>query len=177
MSRVGSNPIELPKGVEVRLAGRTVTAKGKMGEHSVMIDSSVEAALADGKITLRPRTDDKETRVRWGTAHSLVRGLVKGVNEGFTVNLEIVGVGYRAAVEGETLALQLGFSHDLRYPIPQGIKIRCERPTMISVAGVDKQKVGQVAAEIRAFRRPEPYKGKGIRYKGEYVLHKEGKKK
>lgn len=177
MSRIGNNPVTIPEGVDVRVEGQMVTAKGKLGERSLTVDSSVGIDFSDGRITVRPRDESKHARAMWGTARSLVDNLVAGVHEGFTYNLEIVGVGYRAAVQGDSLDLQLGFSHDVKYPIPNGISIKCERPTRIAVTGADKQQVGQVAAEIRAFRPPEPYKGKGVRYENEYILRKEGKKK
>jgi len=177
MSRIGQNPVTVPSDVNVEIAGQLVTAKGKLGERSLTVDSSVGIDFSDGRITVRPRDESKHARAMWGTARSLVDNLVAGVHEGFTYNLEIVGVGYRAAVQGDSLDLQLGFSHDVKYPIPSGISIKCERPTRIAVTGADKQQVGQVAAEIRAFRPPEPYKGKGVRYENEYILRKEGKKK
>ena len=133
--------------------------------------------MEDKKIAVRPTDDSKRARAMWGLQRSLLNNLVTGVSEGFTVGLEITGVGYRAAVEGRTLALQLGYSHDVRYPIPDGVEMKCERPTHISITGANKQQLGQIAAEIRAFRPPEPYKGKGIRYEGEHILRKEGKKK
>lgn len=177
MSRIGSNPVAIPDGVDLTVAGQIVTAKGKLGERSLTIDGEIEIVRGEGDITLRPRSEQRQVRSMWGTSRSLLDNLVRGVSEGFTYNLEIQGVGYRAQVQGKTLELQLGFSHDVRYEIPEGIAIACERPTRISVSGSNKQQVGQVAADIRAFRPPEPYKGKGIRYEGEYVLRKEGKKK
>lgn len=177
MSRIGKNPVTIPEGVDVRVDGRMVTVKGKHGERSLTVDSCVEIDFSDGRITVRPRDESKHAHAMWGTSRSLVANLVTGVHEGFTYNLEIVGVGYRAAVQGDKLDLQLGFSHDVKYPIPEGISVKCERPTRIAVTGADKQQVGQVAAEIRAFRPPEPYKGKGVRYANEYILRKEGKKK
>lgn len=177
MSRIGNNPVTIPEGVDVRVDGQMVTAKGKLGERSLTVDSSVEIDFSDGRITVRPCDESKHARAMWGTSRSLVDNLVVGVHEGFTYNLEIVGVGYRAAVQGDSLDLQLGFSHDVKYPIPDGISVKCERPTRIAITGADKQQVGQVAAEIRAFRPPEPYKGKGVRYANEYILRKEGKKK
>ena len=177
MSRTGKQPVEIPDGVEVAVAGQTVTAKGRLGERSLTMADEVVLDHRDRRIVVRPRNESKRARALWGTSRSLLDSLVHGIHEGFTVNLEIVGVGYRAAVEGDALALQLGFSHDVRYHIPDGITIACERPTLIAITGADKQQVGQVAAEIRAYRRPEPYKGKGIRYAGERVRQKEGKKK
>jgi len=177
MSRIGKNPVAVPDGVTVDMAGRRVTAKGKLGELSLDLVEEVEAVLEDQQITVRPVDESKRARAMWGLQRSLLNNLVTGVSEGFTVGLEINGVGYRAAVQGDKLNLQLGFSHDVNYPIPEGISIKCERPTHIAVTGADKQKVGQVAAEIRAYRKPEPYKGKGVRYENEYVFRKEGKKK
>lgn len=177
MSRVGQMPVNVPSGVDVQIAGQQVTAKGKLGQLSVTLVDEVEVAREDDKIWVKPRGESKRARTMWGTSRSLVNNLVQGVAEGFTINLEINGVGYRAAVEGKELVLQLGYSHEVRHAIPDGIEIKCERPTAITVSGADRQKVGQVAAEIRAYRKPEPYKGKGIKYADEIVLRKEGKKK
>jgi len=177
MSRIGSKPIEIPDGVDVTLAGEDVTVKGKKGELSLRLVPEVAAAQEDGAVVVKPRDESKRARAMWGLQRSLVQNMVTGVSEGFTRQLEIQGVGYRAAVQGRTLNLQLGFSHDIAFPIPDGIEITCERPTAIAITGIDKQKVGQVAAEIRAYRPPEPYKGKGVRYVDEYVFRKEGKKK
>ena len=177
MSRVGKNPVIVPEGVSVQVSGQEVTAKGKLGQRSLRLVEEIEAILEDNQVWVKPRDDSKRARTMWGTSRSLVNSLVLGVGEGFTKQLEINGVGYRAAVQGNVLKLQLGYSHDVDFPIPDGIDIQCERPTLISVSGIDRQRVGQVAAEIRAFRKPEPYKGKGIRYVGEYVQRKEGKKK
>ena len=177
MSRIGKHPVEVPSGVDVQIAGGLLTAKGPLGQLSAKLADEVEVTVEDRTVTVRPRDDSQRARTMWGTCRSVVNNVVTGVHQGFTINLEIIGVGYRAAVEGNSLKLQLGFSHDVNYPIPEGIKISCERPDLITVHGADKQKVGQVASEIRAFRKPEPYKGKGIRYAGEYVLRKEGKKK
>ncbi len=177
MSRVGKIPVEVPSGVDVAINGRVVTAKGSRGQLAFEAAGDVTVALEDGKIVVRPVDDSKRARSMWGTARSRIQSMVTGVAEGFTKNLEINGVGYRAAVQGSTLNLQLGFSHDIAYPIPEGIAITCERPTAIAISGADKQKVGQVAADIRAYRPPEPYKGKGIKYSDEIVLRKEGKKK
>ena len=177
MSRVGKHPVPIPDGVEVTLAGQTVTAKGKLGQRSVIVNDEVALSMEDRQVWVKPRRDTPRGRTMWGTCRSLVNNLIVGVAEGFTVNLEINGVGYRAAVAGKSLKLQLGFSHDIDYPIPDDIEITCERSTLVSVKGADKQRVGQVAADIRGFRPPEPYKGKGIRYVGEYVRRKEGKKK
>ena len=175
MSRVGKNPIEIPSGVELAISGRMVTAKGKLGELRYELNDSVSARQEDNRVVIQPLDDSKAARAMWGTARARLQNMVIGVSEGFSKELEINGVGYRAAVQGQTLNLQLGFSHDINYPIPQGISIKCEKPTSILVSGADKQRVGQVAAEIRAYRKPEPYKGKGIRYAGEQIIRKAGK--
>jgi large subunit ribosomal protein L6 len=177
MSRVGKYPVAVPAGVDVQVAGATVTAKGKLGQLSLAIPREVEARLDEGKLWVKPRADGKRARMMWGTYRALLNNLVNGVAKGFSVSLEIQGVGYRAAVQGKNLQLQLGYSHDIVYPIPEGISIKCDKPTSVTISGADRQRVGQVAAEIRAMRGPEPYKGKGIRYEGEQILRKEGKKK
>jgi large subunit ribosomal protein L6 len=177
MSRIGKNPVTVPSGVQVQLSDRTLTAKGGLGTLSLVVSSHVTASIVDSAITIAPANDTKQSRAMWGTTRALVNNMVTGVSKGFSVGLEINGVGYRAAVQGSVLNLQLGYSHDVAFPIPEDVKIACERPTVISVTGADRQRVGQVAAEIRAFRPPEPYKGKGIRYTGEAVRRKEGKKK
>jgi large subunit ribosomal protein L6 len=177
MSRIGKNPVAIPNGVQVQLSGRTLTAKGGLGTLSLEVGNDVTASIADGTITIAPANDTKQSRAMWGTTRALVNNMVAGVSKGFSVGLEINGVGYRAAIQGSSLNLQLGYSHDVAFPIPEDVKIACERPTVITVTGADRQRVGQVAAEIRAYRPPEPYKGKGIRYAGEAVRRKEGKKK
>ena len=177
MSRVGSNPVTVPDGVTVEMNGNVVTAKGKLGVLSVTLTDDVKVEQADGSVTVTPLAKHKRARQMWGTARSLIDGLVIGVSEGFTRKLEINGVGYRAALQGKEVVLQLGFSHEVRYTIPEGIKIEAPEQTQLIISGADKQRVGQVAAEIRAYRPPEPYKGKGVRYSDEYVLRKEGKKK
>jgi large subunit ribosomal protein L6 len=177
MSRIGKNPVTIPSGVEVNLAGQTITAKGRLGQGSVTLVDDVSVEMKDGHVSVQPRSESRRARNMWGTSRTQVHNLIHGVATGFTQDLEINGVGYRAAVQGKVLNLQLGFSHDVPYPIPAGITIVTEKPTMISVSGIDKQLVGQVAAEIRSWRPPEPYKGKGVRYEGEYVRRKEGKKK
>ncbi|HEV2098124.1 MAG TPA: 50S ribosomal protein L6 [Stellaceae bacterium] len=177
MSRVGKNPVTVPSGVEVQLSGRTLTAKGGLGSLQMVISNAVLASIADGAVTITPANDTKQSRAMWGTTRALVSNMVTGVSKGFSVGLEINGVGYRAAVQGSTLNLQLGYSHDIPFPIPEDVRITCERPTVITVTGANRQRVGQVAAEIRAFRPPEPYKGKGIKYAAETVRRKEGKKK
>jgi len=177
MSRIGKNPVAIPEGVAVELAGQTLTAKGRLGMLSLVVSDEVTATIADGVVTIAPNNDTKRARAMWGTIRALVNNMVTGVATGFTRNLDINGVGYRAAVQGQTLALQLGYSHEVAYPIPQDVRITCERPTAITVSGADRQRVGQVAAEIRSFRPPEPYKGKGVKYRDETVRRKEGKKK
>jgi large subunit ribosomal protein L6 len=177
MSRVGSSPVAVPDGTDVQISGQMVSAKGKLGEMSVELPGDVEVSREDDTVVVKPRSTSKRARMAWGTSRALVNNLVTGVSEGFTRQLEITGVGYRAAVQGKTLNLQLGYSHDVNFPIPEGININCEGQTTIVVSGIDKQAVGQVAAKIRGFRKPEPYKGKGIRYADEQILRKEGKKK
>ena len=177
MSRIGQNPVSVPSGVTIDVVGQLVTAKGKLGELSLTLVDDVEIERRDETLVVKPRNDTQRARTMWGTMRSLVQNIVTGVNEGFSVNLELVGVGYRAAVEGKELVLQLGFSHEIRHPIPEGITIACERPTLVAVSGANRQLVGQVAANIRAYRKPEPYKGKGVRYVDEFILRKEGKKK
>jgi large subunit ribosomal protein L6 len=177
MSRVGKYPVEIPQGVQVAIAGRLLTAKGQRGELKLALTEHVDAAVEDGKVTVTPRGAEQRARVMWGTTRALIANMVKGVSTGYEKSMEITGTGYRAAVQGKNLELSLGFSHPVVYPVPEGIKITCERPTAIKVEGVDKRLVGQVAAEIRGFRPPEPYKGKGVRYTNEQVRRKEGKKK
>jgi large subunit ribosomal protein L6 len=177
MSRIGKKPVPLPKGVTASIDGRTVKVKGPKGELSVTLVEEVDVALEANAITVSPRKEMERAAQMWGLSRTLVNNLVVGVTEGFSAKLEIQGVGYRAALQGKNLQLQLGFSHDVIYPIPEGIAIACEKPTMLTISGMNKQLVGQVAAEIRSWRPPEPYKGKGVRYAGEYVRRKEGKKK
>lgn len=177
MSRVGKNPVPVPAGVEVQLSGNDVSVKGKLGQLKASIAAELAVSQGPKGIAVTPREMNKRSRQLWGLSRSLVRNMVQGVTQGYTEKLEIQGVGYKAAVEGSNLKLDLGFSHSVLYPIPQGIKIHCEKPTALSVSGIDRQLVGQVAAEIRGYKRPEPYKGKGIRYVAEAVRRKEGKKK
>jgi len=177
MSRVGKNPVEVPSGVEVAIKGGLVSAKGKLGTLEFEATDDVAITLEDGKVWVKPLNNSKKARAMWGTARARIQNMVVGVSEGFTKELEINGVGYRAAMQGKALSLQLGFSHDVAYPIPEGIQVKCEKPTSITISGADKQKVGQVAAEIRSYRPPEPYKGKGVKYADEVILRKEGKKK
>src|SRR5215469_8695682 len=177
MSRIGKRPVALPKGVTAAVEGKTVKVKGPKGELKVNLVSEIDAKVGPEGVTLTPREGEERARQMWGLSRTLVNNLVVGVTQGFSQKLEINGVGYRAAVQGKNLQLQLGFSHDVAYPIPQGINIVCEKPTSIAISGIDKQLVGQVAAEIRSYRPPEPYKGKGVKYAEEYILRKEGKKK
>ena len=177
MSRIGKRPIEAPKGVEWTLSGQTVQAKGPKGTRSFTATDDVTLTLDGNAITVKPRGESKRARQQWGMTRTQIANLAQGVTEGFRKDLEIVGVGYRAQVAGRTLKLSLGYSHDVEYAIPDGIDIKCAKPTEVEITGSDQQVVGQVAAEIRDWRRPEPYKGKGIRYKGEYIFRKEGKKK
>lgn len=177
MSRVGKHPVDIPNGVSVDVAGRQVTVKGKLGEIRADLMDEVAVRREDSQVWVRPKDDSKRARTMWGTARTVVQNLVVGVDQGFSRKLEIQGVGYRAQVQGRDLVLQLGYSHEIRYPVPEGIEIECPDPTHITVRGADKHKVGHVAAEVRAFRRVEPYKGKGIRYNDEHVRRKEGKKK
>jgi large subunit ribosomal protein L6 len=177
MSRIGKSPVTIPQGVTVELAGQTLTCKGKLGTLKLPLSSEVTATVADGKVTVKPKTDTKRARMHWGTMRATINNMVNGVSKGFTRNLEIEGVGYRAAVQGKNLVLQLGYSHDVTFPIPSEIKITCEKPTSISITGADRRQVGQIAAVLRSFRKPEPYKGKGIRYADEQIRRKEGKKK
>ena len=177
MSRVGKYPVEIPAGVQVAIAGRRLTATGKLGELGLDLTDHVDAEIEGNLIKVSPRGKAAEARMMWGTTRSLVASMVKGVSTGFVKSMEITGTGFRAAVQGQNLVINLGFSHDVVYPVPKGIKITCEKPTAIKVEGVDKRLVGQVAAEIRAWRPPEPYKGKGVKYDNETILRKEGKKK
>ena len=177
MSRIGKHPVRIPAGVEVTLDGQTVSVKGKLGQLSQSLPAEVEVAREDGRIRVQPRGEGKRARAMWGLARTLVANMVEGVSTGFTRKLVISGVGYRAAVDGKILNLQLGYSHDIKYAIPADIQVACESPTAIAISGADRQRVGQIAAELRAFRKPEPYKGKGIRYDDEVILRKEGKKK
>ena len=177
MSRVGKNPIAIPSGTTVEVNGQTIKAKGKLGERQMQLAETIGAEIEDGQLVIKPKANPDRHRMMWGTMRSLAQSLVTGVTEGFTRTLEINGVGYRAQVEGKALKLQLGFSHDVVYPIPDGIEVKCARPTLVEITGADKQVVGQIAAEIRAYRPPEPYKGKGVKYAEEHIFRKEGKKK
>jgi large subunit ribosomal protein L6 len=177
MSRIGKKPVSLPSGVTAQVNGQEVKVKGPKGELKHVLADAMVAKLDKDGIEVSMREDTKEARAMWGMSRTMVANLIVGVTEGFTKRLEITGVGYRAAVQGQSLNLQLGYSRDIAFAIPQGIQVVCSKPTEIVVTGIDKQKVGQVAAEIRRFRPPEPYKGKGIKYAGEFILRKEGKKK
>jgi large subunit ribosomal protein L6 len=177
MSRVGKYPVELPAGVQVAIASGLLTVKGRLGEMSLALSSEIEGSVEDNKVVVKPRGNGAPARMMWGTTRALVANMVKGVSTGYDRTLEITGTGFRAAVNGSDLVLNLGYAHDVVYPIPKGIKITCERPTLVKIEGVDKRLVGQVASEIRAWRPPEPYKGKGIKYQGEQIRRKEGKKK
>lgn len=182
MSRIGKNPVVLPDGVTVEVSGQNVKAKGKLGELSLVVHENVGVKLEDGEggkkqVAFTPLDDTRRTRMLWPTFRNHLKNMVIGVSTGYTKNLEIQGVGLRANLQGSELVMQLGYSHDIRYTVPKDIKVAVDKQTKISITGIDKQKVGQVAAEIIAFRPPEPYKGKGIRYEGQQIRRKEGKKK
>jgi len=177
MSRVGKKPVAIPSGVTASVSGQTVKVKGAKGELSFVVPDLVDVAQADGSIAVMPRNESKQARAMWGMSRAQVANLVQGVTAGYEKKLEINGVGYKAAVAGKVLKLNLGYSHDIDYPIPEGIQIATPKPTEIIVTGIDKQKVGQTAAEIREFRGPEPYQGKGVKYVDEFIFRKEGKKK
>ena len=177
MSRVGKNPVVLPQGVTASLNGQTIKIKGPKGELSLDVHQSVEPKIEGSNVTVMPKNEERQTRALWATMQRRIKNMVIGVNTGYEKNLEIEGVGYRCNLQGKELVLQLGFSHDIRYAIPEGITIAVEKQTAIKITGNDKEKVGQVAAEIRGYKPPEPYKGKGIHYVGEYIIRKEGKKK
>jgi large subunit ribosomal protein L6 len=177
MSRIGKKPVIVPAGVTATLAGSDLTVKGPKGQMALNIAEDVVCTVEGNVIAIKPRNDTKRAKAFWGMQRTLVNNLVSGVTQGFTETLEMVGVGYKAAVAGKSLKLALGFSHDIEYPIPEGIAIKCPDATTIEISGTDKQLVGQVAAEIRRWRKPEPYKGKGVKYRGEFIFRKEGKKK
>ena len=177
MSRVGKNPVPIPAGVTIELKGQHLKAKGKRGELQLMVHDDISVARDGDKLVFAPRTDSRRARMQWGTARNLASNVVRGVSDGFTVNLEINGVGYRAQADAKVLKLQLGYSHDVEVAIPAGIQIKAVKPTEVEITGADRQKVGQLAAEIRSLRPPEPYKGKGIKYSTETIRRKEGKKK
>lgn len=177
MSRVGKNPINVPTGVTVTVNGNVIEAQGKNGKDSYQFPDYVSIERQDNVIVVKPKSGEKIARMMWGTAQRRIASMISAVDQGATVNMELSGVGYRASVQGSKLVLQLGYSHDVEYPIPQGIVVKCEKPTSISITGPSKQKVGQMAAEIRSYRIPEPYKGKGVIRQGEFIVRKEGKKK
>ena len=178
MSRIGKRPVPMPKGAQVAIKGQDLEVKGPKGSLKLRLVDHVRASVEGDTVVVMPVDKDADqARAMWGLSRTLVRNALDGVTKGFTVGLEISGVGYRAQVQGKALNLQLGFSHEVKYPIPEGVQIACEKPTSIAISGADKQRVGQVAAEIRAYRKPEPYKGKGIKYAEEKIRRKEGKKK
>ena len=178
MSRIGKKPVPMPSGVSATVEGQTLTVKGPKGTLTMqMLDDLVKYEIAEGEIRVTPLTDAQRNRAAWGMQRTNVQNLVTGVTEGFTKVLEITGVGYRAAAQGRNLKLMLGYSHDVNFPVPEGVDVKTPDPNTVEISGIDKQKVGQVAAEIRRWRKPEPYKGKGIKYRGEYIFRKEGKKK
>lgn len=177
MSRVGKLPVAIPSGVTVTVANGEVAVKGGKGELKTKISSEVAIEVVDGKAWVKPANKTTRARAMWGTARAQLNNMVEGVSNGFTRRLEIQGVGFRAAADKQFLTMSLGFSHEIKYAIPAGIEVKCEKPTLIAISGFDKRLVGQVAAELRSLRKPEPYKGKGVRYEGEYIRMKEGKKK
>ena len=177
MSRIGKKAVAIPTGVTANVEGQTVKIKGPKGALQLVLHDDIEAKMDKSAIKVGPRFETKRARSQWGTSRTLIANLVAGVTKGFEQKLEITGVGFRAAVQGKNLQIQLGYSHDVVFPIPEGIVIATPKPTEIVITGADKQKVGQAAAEIRDFRPPEPYKGKGVKYAGEYIFRKEGKKK
>jgi large subunit ribosomal protein L6 len=177
MSRIGKKPVQVPAGVTAAVEGQTVTVKGPKGELKFVVNDEVLVKLEDNAVTVTPINESKDARSKWGMSRTMISNLLKGVKDGYERKLEINGVGYKAAMQGKNLQLSLGFSHDVIYTPPAGITITVPKPTEITVAGIDKQTVGQVAAEIREYRGPEPYKGKGVKYAGERIVRKEGKKK
>jgi large subunit ribosomal protein L6 len=177
MSRIGKKPVEIPSGVTAAIDNGTLNVKGPKGTLTLGLSDLVSYKLEDGSISIQPANDTKEARSHWGLQRTLVANLVEGVTAGYTKTLEITGVGYRAAAQGRNLRLQLGFSHDVDLAVPEGLEVKTPDTTTIEISGIDKQSVGQFAAEIRRWRKPEPYKGKGIKYRGEYIFRKEGKKK
>jgi large subunit ribosomal protein L6 len=177
MSRIGKKAVPVPAGVKADVNGQMVKVKGPKGELSLKVVDELKVEMTKDGVSIVPRVENNRSRAMWGMQRTLVNNLMTGVSKGFHSNLEISGVGFRAAVEGKSLKLQLGYSHDVMFPIPAGIDIKCEKPTLIAISGIDAQKVGQVAAVIRGYREPEPYKGKGIKYAGESIRRKEGKKK
>ena len=177
MSRIAKHPIKLPQGVEAKLQGKKLSIKGKKGELFLTVSNDIGAEVKDGAISLKKLSESRTAATMWGTTASLVRGMIKGVTDGYMKRLVIEGVGFRAALQGKDLVLQIGFSHEVKYKVPQGIEVKVPKQTEIEISGIDKQKVGQVAAELYLMKRPEPYKGKGINYEGRRIRRKEGKKK
>jgi large subunit ribosomal protein L6 len=177
MSRIGKKSVAVPAGVTVNLTGSNVAVKGPKGELSFLLTDQVIAKMDQGSVKVDPKDKSKLARSAWGMSRTMIANMIKGVTVGYSKSLEITGVGYRAAVQGKVLQLNLGYSHDINFPIPEGIEIKTPKPTEIVISGIDKQRVGQIAAEIREYREPEPYKGKGVKYAGEYIFRKEGKKK
>jgi large subunit ribosomal protein L6 len=177
MSRIGKKPVTVPAGVTASIDGKTMTVKGPKGTLALALRDEIAYSIEDGGISVQPANDTKQARAFWGMQRTLVQNLVTGVTEGFTKKLVITGVGYRAAAQGRNLKLQLGYSHDVNIDVPEGIEVKTPDATTVEISGSDKQKVGQLAAEIRRWRKPEPYKGKGIKYDGEFIFRKEGKKK
>ena len=177
MSRIGKKPVQIPEGVTATIEGQTVTAKGPKGELNFVVNREVLVKMEDGAIQVDPRDQTKDARSKWGMSRTMVANILEGVKDGFEKKLEINGVGYRAAMQGNDVQLSLGFSHEVIYKVPEGVTVACIKPTELVVTGIDKQKVGQVAAEIRSYRPPEPYKGKGVKYADETIFRKEGKKK
>jgi large subunit ribosomal protein L6 len=177
MSRIGKRPVPLPSGVSATTEGQILSVKGPKGTLQLQMRDEIRYDISDDGISVQPANESKAARAFWGMQRTLVQNLVTGVTEGFTKVLEITGVGYRAAAQGKNLRLQLGYSHDVNYALPEGIDVKTPDPNTVEITGIDKQKVGQVAAEIRRWRKPEPYKGKGIKYRGEFIFRKEGKKK
>jgi large subunit ribosomal protein L6 len=177
MSRIGKKPVPIPAGVTATLSGQRIEARGPKGVLAFQATDEIELAVADGRVTVTPRNDTKRARQQWGMSRSMIENLFTGVTKGFRKDLDITGVGYRAAVQGATLKLTLGYSHDVSFAIPEGVRVTTPKPTEIGIEGIDAQLVGEVAAQIRAWRKPEPYQGKGIRYRGEYIFRKAGKKK
>ncbi len=177
MSRVGKKPVVIPSGVNASVEGQLVKVKGPKGAMQLTLHDDVSAKVEDGSVKVDPKSDTKRARAMWGTYRALVANLIEGVTKGYERKLEISGVGYRAAMQGKNLQIQLGYSHDIVFPVPEGITITLPKATEVVITGIDRQKVGQAAAEIRSFRRPEPYKGKGVKYSDEFIFRKEGKKK
>ena len=177
MSRIGKKPVQIPEGVTATVEGQTVTAKGPKGELNFVVNKEVLVKMEEGAIQVDPRDQSKDARSKWGMSRTMVANILEGVKDGFEKKLEINGVGYRAAMQGNNVQLSLGFSHEVVYKVPEGVTVACTKPTELVVSGIDKQKVGQVAAEIRSYRPPEPYKGKGVKYADETIFRKEGKKK